>query len=126
MISPTDTVYIAGPMTGQPLFNYPKFFGLAGLIAKEYGCRVLNPARQPNGMKYVEYLRLAEKDIYQATVVVMLNGWEESYGAKLERTVALNRGKRIISEGDLMKSLDVRLRAANPLIRIGELQEGCK
>ena len=126
MIIPTDTVYISGPMTGLPLFNYPKFFGLAGLIAKEYGCRVLNPARHPNRMEYEEYMRLADDDIHHSTVVIMLDGWEESWGAQTEYRLALLRGCRIFSEDDLMKDLNERLQGANPLIRIGELQEECR
>ena len=32
LFSERDIVYIAGPMTGRPLFNYIQFFGIAGLI----------------------------------------------------------------------------------------------
>ena len=62
LFSPEDIVYIAGPMTGKPLFNYVKFFGYAGLLKKEYGCTVLNPARQPNGLTYKQYLARQPRD----------------------------------------------------------------
>ena len=84
LFSERDIVYIAGPMTGRPLFNYVQFFGIAGLIEKEYGCRVLNPARQPNGLAYSEYIELALADVRQATAILLLQGWESSPGARKE------------------------------------------
>ena len=122
MIESTDIVYIAGPMTGKPLYNYPAFFGIAGIIEKEYGCRVLNPARQPNGLHYADYLRLAEIDLARATVVVMLTGWEKSSGARIEYRIAIHRKIRIIAERDLLKELNDRLKEANLLCPIGEIK----
>lgn len=113
MFSKTDVVYIAGPMTGKRMFNYPIFYGYAALIEKEYGCKVLNPARQPNGKRYEEYLRLAMEDVKQATAIVMLDGWIFSNGATSEYNAAIKRGVRIVLEHELVAALDEKMRKEN-------------
>ena len=115
MIRKTDTVYISGPMTGQPFFNYFKFYAWAGMIAKEYGCDVLNPARHRDGMPYQFYMDCAAADLQHATVIVLLDGWQESRGANLELDMASKRGGiRVIRETDLLMDLDKRFSLRNP------------
>lgn len=116
IIKPTDIVYIAGPMSGMPLFNYPAFFGIAELIKKEYSCEVLNPARQPNGLAYEEYMKLAFADLERATVIVLLDGWENSPGAKREFLQAHQRGIGIVFQEQIELLLTRRLAEANPNI----------
>ena len=115
MISKTDTVYISGPMTGQPFFNYFKFYAWAGMIAKEYGCDVLNPARHRDGMPYQFYMDCAAADLLHATVIVLLDGWQDSRGVKFELDVASKRGGiRVIREMDLLMDIDKRFSLRNP------------
>jgi hypothetical protein len=121
MIKSSDIVYIAGPMTGKRLFNFPKFFGMAGIIKKVYGCEVLNPARQPEGLEYEEYLFRAMSDLSHATVVVLLDGWIYSHGANLEYRKAQKRGIRMITESEILEVMNNRLKYANPGTRIGEM-----
>lgn len=111
LFSDRDIVYIAGPMTGRPLFNYVQFFGIAGLIEKEYGCRVLNPARQPNGLQYSEYIKRALADVRSATAILLLQGWESSPGARKEFCLAAECGIRIIYEAQLADELNKRIYA---------------
>ncbi len=113
MFNKTDVVYLGGPMTGKRMFNYPKFYGFAALIEKEYGCTVLNPARQPNGLTYEEYLRRAMADVQQATAVVMLDGWIYSNGATSEYNAAKARGVKIIQEHELVVALDEKIKKEN-------------
>lgn len=113
MFEKTDVVYIAGPMTGKPMFNYPKFHGYAAMIEKEWGCKVLNPARQPNGLKYTEYLRRAMEDVKQATAIVLLEGWPQSRGALQECEKATFLGIRIVTERELIDALDAKLKKEN-------------
>lgn len=120
MIKAEDIVYIAGAMTGKRLFNYPKFFGMAGLLQKVYGCEVLNPARQPDGLSYEEYMARAMADIARATVIVLLSGWSLSHGARLECEEARKRGIRMISETEILYAMHQKLKIANPGTRIGE------
>ena len=101
----SDVVYISGPMTNRPLCNHPKFFGLAGLIEKMYGCRVLNPARRPLGLSYARYMEFSLADIRQATAVVQLRGWKTSRGACAECLEALQHNLRIIDEESLLAEI---------------------
>ena len=116
IIKSTDIVYVCGPMTGKPMFNYPAFYGMAGLIAKEFQCEVLNPARQPNGLAYEEYMKLAFADLERATVIVLLDGWENSPGAKREFLQAHQRGIGIVFQEQIELLLTRRLAEANPNI----------
>lgn len=121
MIKSSDIVYIAGPMTGKRLYNYHKFFGLAGVIRKVYQCEVLNPARQPEGLPYEEYLRRALLDVSHASVIVLMKSWSYSHGARLEYQEALKRGIRILTEQKVVDNMQARLKSENPTIRIGEM-----
>jgi len=109
MIKKYDTVYLSGPMTGLPLFNYPNFFALEGLIRKEYKCTVLNPARQPDGMTYEDLMKAAIMDIAAADTVVMLDGWEKSNGAKLENSIARRKRMRILFQNDVVSDIARRM-----------------
>lgn len=101
MISKTDTVYISGPMTGLPSLNYPAFNETEKWLKQEFGCSVLNPARQPDGMTYQEYMRLAYADLDQASAVFFLRGWKKSRGAKNEYARACRHDKRRFFQGKL-------------------------
>ena len=90
-IKSSDVVYISGPMTGLPEFNKPAFNAMESRLAAA-GCRVLNPARQPDGLEYAEYMRRAVHDLLAATRVVFLTDHHKSRGAMLEWSVAYNLG----------------------------------
>ena len=82
---PSDAiVYISGPMTGRPGYNRRAFYRMEERIKKTRGAQVLNPARQPGGLRYREYMRRALIDLSQATHIVLLEGWETSRGALAE------------------------------------------
>lgn len=98
MFNADDVVYVAGPMTGLPMLNYLEFYGWAGLIKKEFGCRVLNPARHENGLEYEEYMRRAFFDLECATAVVFLHGWDCSGGATRELIKARELGIKIVNQ----------------------------
>lgn len=77
------TLYIAGPMTGLPDYNRPAF-NKAQAQLEAAGYRVLNPARQPDGLSYTEYMDRGYDDIRQSDGVALLDGWDESPGANAE------------------------------------------
>lgn len=126
MLKESDIVYLAGPMSGLALFNYPAFYAMAGMIKKEYNCRVLNPARQRNGLDYEEYMRLAFLDLDCANVIVLLNGWQNSGGAKREFIRAHERGIRIMLQSQIETDLHKRLIGELENWKIGELGKGKK
>lgn len=85
-------IYIAGPMTGLPDFNYPAFDEAQHqLLAR--GILSLNPAtseiENTSGapMPWVWYMRRALKMVVRSDGVCLLPGWQESKGAQLEVTV---------------------------------------
>jgi hypothetical protein len=83
-------VYISGPMTGRPDFNYPAFYK-AEEHAKSVGCVPLNPARNFGGRTDLPrevYLRKDVEMLLQANEVWVLPGWQEGEGSKLEVAIA--------------------------------------
>lgn len=105
-IQPVRTVYISGPMRGRPDFNYPQFhevagelrhFGLPGFLPEDPPLAVLNPAENFDGDRdrpIHEYLALDIRQVLDADAVVLLPGWRQSEGARLEVAVAQATGKR--------------------------------
>lgn len=88
----TTTIYIAGPMTGYPAFNYPAFVA-AGEGLKERGfAAVLNPTDVDGGVAgskpWEWYMRECLKMLLQSDAVALLPGWEESRGASIESQLA--------------------------------------
>jgi len=83
-------VYISGPMTGYPEFNYPAFHA-AEAAWTAAGHEVFNPARNADGSTdrpWSFYIRLDIALLLQVDAIAMLPGWEKSRGANLERTIA--------------------------------------
>lgn len=88
-------IYIAGPMTGYPDFNYPAFNAEAARL-RALGWEVENPAENPvpNPETWENYLRQALRQMLTCDAVAFLPGWEASRGAVLERYVAKRVGIR--------------------------------
>lgn len=88
-------VYIAGPMSGYPEFNYPAFREAeTALIEKGY--HAISPVRagdlNSDGTALYDhawYLRRDLRLLLDAEGIAMLPGWENSQGAVLEHTVAV-------------------------------------
>lgn len=105
-------VYVAGPMTGLPDFNRPAF-DAAQRDLEAAGHRVLNPARQPLGLTWAEYMRRGLRDVLDVDAVVVLPGWEISRGARLEVEVAERLGAPVAQ-------LDVVLRWGLPGVLVDD------
>lgn len=90
-------LYLAGPMTGLPDFNYPAFFAAADAL-RQAGYTVLNPADiglHPT-WTWADYMRVGlETLMTQADAVAVLPGWESSRGARLEVRLARRCGLRV-------------------------------
>lgn len=89
-----STLYIAGPMSGLPHYNYPAFNRAEEeLLAAGY--TVLNPvdAEKDNptpgqAQPWDWYMRKALAMVLAADGIAVLDGWECSRGARLEVEVA--------------------------------------
>jgi hypothetical protein len=85
-------IYIAGPMTGYPDFNYPAF-DAAFVELRKKGYEAISPAvwdtTDPKKIKPWEfYTRAGLELMLKADAVATLKGWDESKGAGLEVYVA--------------------------------------
>lgn len=90
------TIYISGPMTGLPNFNYPAF-NRAARFFRAMGHKVYNPAEFPArvGEEFPIREAFAEFMMFiclQADMVALLPGWEKSDGAVAEMAVARRLG----------------------------------
>jgi nucleoside 2-deoxyribosyltransferase len=110
-----ETIYIAGPMTGYPEFNFPAF-DKAKETLKQNGWEVLSPADidremgfDPTGKTGNEALpigmfeNIVRRDveaILQSDSIYMLSGWQNSRGARAELGVAEWLGIQVIFEND--------------------------
>ena len=84
-------VYISGPMTGIPEFNYPAFIEAKTLLEKE-GFSVLSPHEAPKSETWEGYMRHDLKLVCDSDAICLLPGWKKSRGALLEKVVADNLG----------------------------------
>lgn len=90
-------IYIAGPMTGLPGFNYDAFNAMAARLRAE-GYQVENPAENPEPpcKSWGGYMRMALRQMLTCDAVVTLPGWGKSRGASLEVYVASLLGLRVV------------------------------
>jgi hypothetical protein len=96
------TIYIAGPMTGYPRYNYPAF-DEAERHLRELGWNVANPAAMSRAVGFDETkdtptkefmdwaIRADVEAVLNADALCVLPGWKESRGAKAEAALAVWR-----------------------------------
>lgn len=89
-------VYIAGPMTGLPEFNYPAFRAAATLLTA-IGYDIEDPSTNlnPTPDDYHGWLRAGLAQLIRCDGVALLPGWEASGGARLEVSVGATLGLRV-------------------------------
>lgn len=83
-------IYIAGPMSNLPEWNYPAFHHAAERLTAR-GFTPINPARaegRDGCTAWVDYMRASIRDLADCDGVCTLTGWGESRGAALEVHVA--------------------------------------
>lgn len=95
-------IYIAGPMSGLPDFNYPSFDraeqDLAAAGFEPSSPAVLahlsptDPGELADGLSYEDVLASSLQMLLNADAVALLDGWESSHGARLEVALARRRG----------------------------------
>lgn len=109
------SIYIAGPMRGIHLYNFPAF-DAAKKFFESQGLRVVNPAdidRQkgnnpedlpddhdwdtfPDMLDFKQTILTDVQQIINCDSIYLLSGWENSKGAAAEKAVAQWAGKEII------------------------------
>lgn len=88
-----NRVYIAGPMTGIPGFNYAEFNRVAASL-RALGYTALNPAENPAPAcgSWEGYMRMAIAQLVRCDEIHLLRGWSKSRGACIERWIAVELG----------------------------------
>lgn len=89
-----NRIYLSGPMTGLPDFNYPAFNAEAARL-RALGYHVENPAENPPQQDWESYMRVAIAQMLTCDTIALLPGWVESRGALRERQVASQNGLTI-------------------------------
>lgn len=93
-------LYIAGPMSGLPGYNYPAFHEAADRL-REAGHLVTNPAEEHDITKplpaYDVMLAGALRKLLDCDAVAVLDGWEDSHGARTEVYVAGALSRPVLS-----------------------------
>lgn len=104
----SKSIYIAGPMTGLPEFNFPAFNRIAAEF-RAAGWTVFNPAEKESekglddearktgdaaaaiakGFDFREVYKWDVEKVIEADAIYMLPGWEKSAGACGEYYVAM-------------------------------------
>jgi len=88
------SIYIAGPMTGLPDFNYPAFHK-AKEILEAKGFIVRSPADVPIQDSVEDYMRIDIPLLCSCNCTLFLPGWENSKGANIERLISIAIGNQL-------------------------------
>lgn len=84
-------LYLSGPMTGKKDFNYPAFREAASSL-RDKGYDVFDPSELFDGdASYEKYVYMKEdiRSLLGCDVLVLLDGWENSLGVRVEMDVAI-------------------------------------
>lgn len=89
-----ETIYLSGPMSGLPDYNYPAFNAAAARL-RDLGYTVENPAENPACTSWEGYMRLALAQLVRCDTTLLLPGWDKSKGAVLECSISRVLGMRV-------------------------------
>ena len=102
-------LYVSGPMTGIPEFNYPAFADACIRLRAE-GHTVISPhevnPQDGSEHEWAWYMRRDLVALMDADAIVVLPGWEDSRGALLETHVATALGMPLYALSDVVGVLD--------------------
>lgn len=91
------TFYLSGPMTGYPKYNYSAFERATNRL-RGLGLKIISPHENPAPEQRMEeaplweyYMKLCKKQLEICTAIIMLRGWPESTGARLELEIMLKK-----------------------------------
>lgn len=95
-------LYLAGPMTGLPDLNFPRFREEAARL-RALGHEIVNPAElNPTGTDWLECMRTDIRELVMCDGVALLSGWRNSRGATLEHDIGRRLGLHVIEAADLV------------------------
>ena len=93
-------IYISGKISGTDLTETRKRFAAVAKATKRLGYEPVNPLE--NGLSehdtWKAHMLKDIADLLQCKAIYMLQGWEESKGARIERYIAIEIGMHIMYE----------------------------
>lgn len=100
--SKKQKIYISGPMTGLPEFNFPAFNAEAERL-RGLGYEVINPAELNSDptKSWHQCMRNNFKYLFDCDTLALLDGWLSSAGAQLEMHVAHRVGMEIVFSSNI-------------------------
>ena len=103
-INNDSVVYISGPMSGLPDYGRQMMKFVESFVKENFpDATVINPADVPPEWTWEQAMEKDVDDVStNATVMVLLDGWEKSRGARIEVGIALRRNLEIVMFRDLM------------------------
>lgn len=119
-------VYVSGPMTGYPEHNYPAFHEAATKLRSE-GFEVVNPAENFDGRMDLEPATYLRRDFSQmaneCNSIYLLEGWQNSTGARAEFAVARALGFQFLKSPGWNGTEEPVEYEASRIVRNGERQQ---
>lgn len=102
-------LYLAGPMSGLPDFNYPAFIDTARKMRRA-GFIVVNPAENglPAHANWGLHMRRDLHAMLDCQGIALMDGWESSKGAQLEISVARALEMPVRSVAEWLNTCEVR------------------
>jgi hypothetical protein len=93
-------IYIAGKISGLPKAEYTAKFLQAELALKAAGFEPVNPCNFgiADNAPLHEALSACKPHFDQCRAIFLLNDWEDSPGARMERSWAIHQGMKIYME----------------------------
>ena len=98
------SLYICGPITGLPGYNYPAFNSAAAEL-RALGWSVVNPAENEPPCPdptWDDWMHISLQQVRAASLLALLPGWERSKGARLEVKTAQQLGIPVFSLKDVL------------------------
>ncbi|WP_278833509.1 DUF4406 domain-containing protein [Porphyromonas cangingivalis] len=94
-------IYISGGISGRNKEEVERQFCAAENQLREMLFNPINPLRLTNtvGLSWEDYMRIDIKALMDCEAICMLNGWEESKGARLEFHIAQSLGMHVFFIG---------------------------
>jgi Domain of unknown function (DUF4406) len=91
-----NRIYVAGPMTGLPEFNFPAFHSATAELRGQ-GLQVVNPAEHGivEAAEWADYLHFDLGRLASCSAIYLLPGWSKSRGAALEAVCAHTLGMHL-------------------------------
>lgn len=95
-------IYISGPISGRPLAQARADFARAAAAVKRRGHEAVNPCKtqdilRPETTSWRHYMLVSLALLDACDAVLLLDGWQESKGARLEYETAIAQEKPIFA-----------------------------